>query len=114
MESCLFCKIVAGDIPSKKVYEDKRLFAFEDINPQAPTHVLIVPKQHVETLLEIGDAHNELIGSVFVAASKIARKQGIAQSGFRVVANCNRDAGQTVFHIHFHLLGGRAMAWPPG
>lgn len=114
MEGCVFCKIVGGEIPSKKVYEDKYLFAFEDINPGAPTHILIVPKKHLETLLEIGDEHRELIGSIFVAASKIARKRGIAQSGFRVVANCNKDGGQSVNHIHFHLLGGRAMAWPPG
>lgn len=114
MKDCIFCKIIAGEIPSKKVYEDKKLFSFEDINPQAPTHVLIVPKQHLETLLEISAAHSELLGSIYVAANHIARKRGIAQSGFRVVANCNQDAGQTVFHIHFHLLGGRVMAWPPG
>ncbi|MBI3128801.1 MAG: histidine triad nucleotide-binding protein [Candidatus Tectomicrobia bacterium] len=114
MQDCIFCKIAAGQVPSKKVYEDKRLFAFEDINPQAPVHVVIIPKQHLETLLEIGDAHNELLGSIVTASSKIARKQGIAQSGFRLVANCNKDAGQSVFHIHFHLLGGRPMAWPPG
>ncbi len=114
MKDCIFCKIVAGEIPSKKVYEDKKLFAFEDVKPQAPTHVLIVPKQHMETLLEVGEEHRELIGSMFLAANHIARKRGIAQNGFRVVANCNKDAGQSVFHIHFHLLGGRRMEWPPG
>jgi len=114
MKDCIFCKIVAGEIPSKKVYEDKKLFAFEDVKPQAPTHVLIVPKQHMETLLEVGEEHRELIGSMFLADNHIARKRGIAQNGFRVVANCNKDAGQSVFHIHFHLLGGRRMEWPPG
>ena len=114
MKDCLFCKIIEGEIPSKKVYEDDLLFAFEDINPQAPTHVLITPKKHMETLLELQDEHRELIGAVFLAANHIARKRGIAQTGFRVVANCNAHAGQTVFHIHFHLLGGREMQWPPG
>ena len=114
MQSCVFCKIVAGEIPCKKVYEDDTLFAFEDVNPAAPTHILIIPKKHMETLHEIQDTDKELIGSIFVAANEIARKQGIAQEGFRIVANCGENGGQTVFHIHFHLLGGRRMEWPPG
>ena len=114
MQSCIFCKIVAGEIPCKKVYEDDALFAFEDVNPAAPTHILIIPKRHMETLHEIQDTDKELIGSIFVAANEIARKQGIAQEGFRIVVNCGENGGQTVFHIHFHLLGGRRMEWPPG
>lgn len=114
MNDCLFCKIIRGEIPSTKVYEDKDLFAFEDVNPQAPTHILIVPKKHMETLLELQNEHRELLGSVFIAANHIARKRGIAEKGFRIVANCKEYGGQTVFHIHFHLLGGRPMTWPPG
>ena len=114
MQSCIFCKIVAGDIPCEKVYEDDALFAFEDVNPAAPAHILIIPKRHMETLREIQAADKELVGSIFVAANEIARKRGIAQEGFRIVANCGENGGQTVFHIHFHLLGGRRMEWPPG
>ncbi len=114
MQSCVFCKIVAGEIPSKKVYEDDALLAFEDVNPAAPVHILIIPKKHMETLHEIQDADKKLIGSIFIAANEITRKKGIAQEGFRIVANCGENGGQTVFHIHFHLLGGRRMEWPPG
>lgn len=112
--SCLFCRIVAGEIPAKKVYEDDALLAFEDINPQAPLHVLIVPKTHVATLNDLGPEHEGLVGSLVRRAAAIAQERGYAASGFRTVFNCNAAAGQTVFHIHLHVLGGRTLAWPPG
>ena len=112
--SCLFCKIVEKKIPSKSVYEDESVLAFEDINPQAPVHILIIPKKHISTSLEITDEDNAMIGRLFQVANDIARNRGVADRGFRLVMNCNREAGQTVFHIHLHLLAGRAMHWPPG
>ena len=112
--SCLFCKIIEKEIPSNTVYEDEHVLAFEDLTPQAPAHILIVPKKHISTLLDIQEEDNELIGRMFRAANAIAKEKGIAERGFRTVMNCNREAGQTVFHIHLHLLGGRAMHWPPG
>jgi len=112
--NCLFCRIIAGDIPSKKVFEDADLFAFEDINPQAPTHVLVVPKRHVSTLNDLAAADDLLVGAMVRRAAAIAKQRGIDGPGFRTVFNCNAQAGQTVFHVHLHLLGGRTMAWPPG
>lgn len=112
--NCLFCRIINKKIPSKIVYEDKHVFAFEDINPQAPVHVLIVPKKHIATVLETTPGDNELIGYLFQIANKIAKDRGIAERGFRLVMNCNPEAGQTVYHIHLHLLAGRPMHWPPG
>ena len=112
--SCLFCRIGAGEIPATKVHEDAELFAIRDINPVAPTHVLIIPHKHVETILDFADTDHALIGRVYALAAKLARADGFADAGYRVVANCNRDAGQTVFHVHFHLLAGRPMSWPPG
>lgn len=112
--NCLFCKIIAKEIPAKTVYEDETVFAFEDINPQAPVHVLIIPKKHIATSLEIGHDDHALIGHMFEVANGIARDRKVAERGFRLVMNCNRESGQTVFHIHLHLLGGRAMHWPPG
>ena len=112
--NCLFCRIINKKIPSKIVYEDKHVFAFEDINPQAPVHVLIVPKKHMATVLEATPESNELIGQLFQIANKIAKDKGIAERGFRLVMNCNPEAGQTVYHIHLHLLAGRPMHWPPG
>ena len=112
--NCLFCKIIDKEIPSETVYEDEHVLAFEDLTPQAPIHILIVPKKHISTSLDIQEEDNELIGRMFRAANAIAKEKGIAENGFRTVMNCNRDAGQTVFHIHLHLLGGRAMNWPPG
>jgi histidine triad (HIT) family protein len=114
MSDCIFCKIIKGDIPSKKVYEDNEILAFNDINPQAPVHILIVPKKHISKSLDVADSDKELIGSIFMVANKLAKEKGIAESGFRLIANCNKDSGQEVFHIHFHLLGGRRMKWPPG
>ncbi len=111
---CIFCKIIEKKIPSKKVYEDDRVFVFEDIHPQAPVHILIVPKKHIATILEAKAEDNELVGQMFQTASKIAVERGVAQRGFRLVMNCNREAGQSVYHIHLHLLAGRAMHWPPG
>jgi histidine triad (HIT) family protein len=113
MDDCLFCKIVAGKIPAKKVYEDEKVFVFEDINPQAPTHVLIVPKKHVAGLDQASAADAEIIGYCQLAAAKIARERGLT-NGFRTVYNVGPDAGQTVFHLHLHMLGGRRMKWPPG
>lgn len=112
--SCLFCKIIAGEIPSKKVYEDAELFAFEDINPQAPMHVLVVPRQHVATLNDLEGGHDALVGSMIRRAAALARERGYDASGYRTVFNCNSAAGQTVFHVHLHVLGGRTLSWPPG
>ena len=112
--SCLFCKIIAGQIPSSKVYEDDRLFAFADINPQAPMHVLVVPKQHIATLNDLTTANDDLVGAMVRTAAAIAKQQGYDGPGFRTVFNCNAEAGQTVFHIHLHVLGGRRLSWPPG
>ena len=112
--SCLFCKIIAGEIPSKKVFEDEELYAFEDINPQAPLHALIVPRQHIATLNDLAEKDDDLVGSMVRRAAAIAKERGFDSSGYRTVFNCNSHAGQTVFHIHLHVLGGRSMAWPPG
>ncbi|MDH5679931.1 MAG: histidine triad nucleotide-binding protein [Nitrospinota bacterium] len=114
MSECLFCKIASGKIPSEKVAESEKLFAFRDINPQAPTHILIIPKKHIENNLSLKDEDKELIGEVHLLANQIAMKEGIDKSGFRLVTNNGSNAGQAVFHIHFHLLGGRIMLWPPG
>lgn len=112
--SCLFCSIVAGDIPATVVYEDDELLAFRDINPQAPTHVLVIPRTHREHPGELTDADEALMGRVIRAAADVARQEGIADSGYRLVVNAGPDANQTVPHIHVHVLGGRAMSWPPG
>lgn len=114
MNDCIFCKIVNNEIPSQKVYEDKNLFAFNDINPQAPIHILIIPKKHIEKFSSMEEADKELIGLMFLAAKKIAKDKGIDKVGYRIVGNCEKDAGQLVFHIHLHLLGGRKFGWPPG
>jgi len=114
MATCLFCRIIAGEIPSKKVYEDAELFAFEDIHPQAPTHVLVVPRQHLATLNDLDASHDALVGAMVRRGAAIAAERGHAAGGFRTVLNCNADAGQTVFHIHLHVLGGRSLGWPPG
>ena len=111
-DECLFCKIAKQEIPVKFVYESPEIVAFRDINPQAPTHILVIPRQHVPSLSHATDA--ALVGRLSLAAAEIAKSEGIAESGYRVVMNTNKDAGQTVFHVHLHLLGGRHMAWPPG
>jgi histidine triad (HIT) family protein len=114
MSDCLFCKFINGEIQPDKVYEDEHLFAFRDINPQAPTHILIIPKRHIATLNELQPEDEALMGKLTLAAQRIATDEGIESGGYRMVINCNEDAGQSVFHIHMHLLGGRNMSWPPG
>lgn len=113
-EETIFSKIIRREIPADVVYQDELVTAFRDINPQAPVHVLIIPKQHIRTINDIETEHEELVGKLFSAAGEIAAREGIAESGYRVVMNCNEGAGQTVFHIHLHLLGGRRLGWPPG
>ena len=114
MADCLFCKIANHDIPASIVYEDDRVLAFNDINPQASTHVLVVPKQHIATLNDLKSGDDGIVGEVVRRAAAIAAERGIAAGGYRTVFNTNRDAGQTVFHIHLHLIGGRNLSWPPG
>ena len=114
MASCLFCRIIAGEIPATKVYEDADLVAFNDINPQAPMHVLIVPRKHVATLNDLSAGDDALVGSLLRCAAALAREHGYHERGYRTVFNTNREAGQTVFHIHLHLLAGRGFTWPPG
>ena len=114
MEDCLFCNIAAGDTDTELVYEDKKIVAFEDINPQAPIHLLLVPKKHISTLTNLEDEDYKLIGHIYKIANQLAEKHGVANDGFRIVSNCKEQGGQTVLHIHFHLLGGRNLQWPPG
>ena len=111
---CLFCKIIAGDIPAEIIYESDTAIAFRDINPRAPTHVLIVPREHIATINDINPEQEAIVGSLFSAARAIAAQEGISDDGYRAVMNCNAAAGQTVFHLHLHLLGGRILGWPPG
>jgi histidine triad (HIT) family protein len=113
VSDCLFCKIVAGEIPSEKVFENNDFLAFADINPQAPVHILIIPKEHIATIAEVPEEKSLLVGGMVNVANQIAREKGL-DSGFRLVFNCQQDAGQEVFHIHLHLLGGRKFTWPPG
>ncbi len=114
MSDCLFCKIVAGEIAAKRVSEGEDWVAFRDINPQAPTHILVVPREHVATVNDLDAGHEALVGKLVRAAAGIAAAEGIAEDGYRLVVNTNKGAGQSVFHIHLHLLGGRALHWPPG
>lgn len=114
MPDCLFCKIVAGDIPADIVHETESTVAFRDISPQAPTHVLIIPREHIATINDIADDQQALVGALFSSARDIARELGLTDDGYRVVMNCGEGAGQSVFHIHLHLLAGRHLAWPPG
>lgn len=113
-DDCLFCKILRGDIPADIVHESDAAIAFRDVNPQAPTHVLIIPRKHVATINELHADDSALVGELFLAAKLVAKDEGIAEDGYRVAMNCNEAAGQTVFHLHLHLLGGRQMGWPPG
>jgi len=106
---CVFCRIINREIPSKIVYEDDTVIAFHDINPQAPVHILIVPKEHIETVNNLEEKHEKLIGHVFTVAKKIAKEFGIAESGYRIIVNCNKDGGQEIYHLHYHLLGGKAL-----
>lgn len=114
MADCLFCKIISRDIPASIVYEDEHVLAFNDISPQAPTHILVIPKRHISSLLALSQEDDGIVGEMVRRAAAIATERGIAADGFRTVFNTNAGAGQTVFHIHLHLLGGRAMHWPPG
>ena len=114
MADCLFCKIVAGEIPASFVYQDDRMVAINDINPQAPLHVLLIPRKHVATLNDITEADRTLVGELVAQAAQIAGERGFAARGYRTIFNCNREAGQTVFHLHLHLLAGRSLTWPPG
>jgi len=111
---CLFCKLVAGDIPATVLYEDQNVIAFEDIMPQAPTHFLVIPKKHISTLNDVTDSDTLIMGSLPIVASQIAKQKGVAEGGYRLVMNCNQDGGQTVYHIHMHVLAGRTLVWPPG
>ena len=116
MPDCVFCRIVSGEIPASIVYEDSDVVAFDDVNPQAPTHVLVVPRRHVARISDFGDGAEEarLIGRLHQAANTVAARRGIVEQGYRLVINCNEGAGQSVWHVHLHLLGGRAFGWPPG
>lgn len=111
--SCLFCEIAAGNIPSTKVYEDDQVLAFKDITPQAPFHVLIIPKEHISSAMEIDSSNSTVVAHIFEVAAKLAEENGL-EKGFRIVNNCGEDGGQTVQHLHFHMLAGRSLAWPPG
>ena len=113
MSDCIFCKIAAGEIPSNKAYEDDKVLAFYDLDPQAPTHILVIPKEHIKSAAEIDERNSALIAHVFEVAAKLAKQLGL-DNGFRIVTNCGENAGQSVHHIHFHLLGGRDFTWPPG
>jgi histidine triad (HIT) family protein len=114
MSDCLFCKIVSREIPAKLAYEDDRMIAIDDINPQAPMHVLVIPKEHIATLNDLGLQHDALVGEMNRRAAAIARERGYGERGFRTVFNTNKEAHQTVFHIHLHVLAGRSFNWPPG
>jgi len=113
-QDCLFCKILNGDIPADIVYESDSAIAFRDVSPQAPTHVLVIPRKHIATINDLGEDDQEIVGSLYLAAKDIARAEGLSDKGYRAVMNCNEGAGQSVFHIHLHVLGGRALSWPPG
>jgi len=112
--ACIFCEIAEGGRPSRAVYSDDRLFAFHDVRPQAPTHVLVVPRRHVTSLMDLESGDDSLLGAMVRRARDLARELGLGQRGFRLVMNCGDDAGYSVYHIHLHLLGGRALGWPPG
>ena len=111
---CIFCRIVSGEVSAKKVYEDDDVMAFEDIRPQAPVHILVIPKRHIATVNDLTESDAQLMGKLVLVAKRIASERGVAERGYRLVLNCNRDSGQEVFHIHLHLLGGRRFTWPPG
>ncbi len=114
MPECIFCKIAKGDIPANKVYEDDKVVAFNDVSPQSPTHILIIPKEHIPSTNNIDESNSHIISHIFVVINKIAKEKGLDSQGYRIVNNCGEFGGQTVEHIHFHLLGGRQLQWPPG
>lgn len=114
MKDCIFCKIASGQIPSNKVYEDEKVYAFTDINPEAPVHILVIPKEHIESVNSLNADNAEIVSHIFLVINKLALEFNISEKGYRVVTNCGEDGGQTVKHMHFHLLGGRSLQWPPG
>ncbi|MTI49389.1 MAG: histidine triad nucleotide-binding protein [Firmicutes bacterium] len=114
MSDCLFCKIVNDEIKASKIYEDEKVVAFNDINPQSPVHILVIPKQHIPSINQIDESNQSIIGHIHLVINKLAKEKGLADKGYRIVNNCGKDGGQTVNHLHFHLLGGRDMQWPPG
>ena len=114
MDNCLFCRIAEGQIPSKIVYQDEDVVAFEDINPQAPHHILLIPRRHIASMADLTEEDGHVLAILFMVAARLAQKLGLAERGYRFVTNVGPDAGQSVFHLHFHLLGGRKFAWPPG
>lgn len=114
MDNCIFCKIISGEIPSQKVYEDDLVISFKDINPEAPTHILIIPKKHISSLNDVTEEDCNIISHIFMVAKKLVKELGIDKEGYRIVSNCGEQGGQTVEHIHFHVLGGRSLNWPPG
>lgn len=114
MADCIFCKIVNGEIPSTKVYEDDKVLAFKDISPEAPVHIVVIPKEHIRSTNELNENNSSIVAHIFTVINKIAEEQGIKDSGYRIINNCGEHGGQTVNHIHFHLLGGRNLLWPPG
>jgi len=114
MEGCLFCKIAKKEIPSTLLYEDEAVLAFEDIHPQAPTHTIIIPREHIERVSEITEKNASLVSQMVLVGNRLAQKEGLSERGYRFVINCNQEGGQTVFHLHLHLLGGRPFRWPPG
>ena len=113
-ETCLFCRIAAGSVPADIVHQDDLVVAFRDINPKAPTHILLIPRRHINSAAELSGTDAEMLGRLFSVSAQISRDAGIAQAGYRLVSNVGAGAGQSVFHLHFHLLGGRSMSWPPG
>ena len=112
--SCIFCKIIAGEIPAEILFQDDDVLCFRDVAPQAPTHMLVIPKKHIGSIAELEEADTNIAGKILVTATRMAKEQGISESGYRVVMNCGDEGGQTVGHIHMHVLGGRQMGWPPG
>jgi len=114
MSECLFCRIAAGEIPAKIVFDDEKVVAFEDIKPQAPIHIIIIPRKHIPTVLDMGKDDRELVGHIHLVANQIAAEKSLTQDGFRLVTNCKKSAGQEIFHLHIHMLGGRDFGWPPG
>ncbi len=114
MSECLFCGIAAGEIPAKIVFNDEKVVAFEDIKPQAPTHIIIIPRKHIPTVLDLAEEDRELVGHIHLVANQIAAEKSLTQNGFRLVTNCKKSAGQEIFHLHIHMLGGRDFGWPPG
>lgn len=114
MASCLFCRAIAREVPAKILYEDDALVVIQDINPQSPLHALVIPRKHIATLNDLTPGDDDLVGSLFRQAAALAARSGVAERGYRTVFNCNREAGQSVYHIHLHVLGGRPLAWPPG